>query len=353
MQEGTHGACGMPVHVKCRETAPRIVEHPSDLAARGDQPATLRCRADGVPTPTVTWYRDGQPVGTSRDDAGSPRMLLPGGSLVFLRLKQGTDEGIYTCVATNRLGTATSRNATVSVAALRENFRLQPGDLVATAGQALELPCVAPWGHPEPSVTWKKDGVALDLTSGRHEVSHGKLRVAPARRSDSGAYVCVATNPAGERESRPALVSVLEKPAIVRPPSDMAAATGSTVELACGTQGDPLPWVQWHKERGDLPWGRHEVDREHTLRLYAVSPADSGTYVCTAQSQLGTAAAMAVLRVEGRRRWHPPGWGPSTGDHLWGSARVGGPTPAGARPCPSRPTSTVLGAAEPRPPRVP
>uniref|UniRef100_A0A8B9QJU2 Ig-like domain-containing protein n=1 Tax=Apteryx owenii TaxID=8824 RepID=A0A8B9QJU2_APTOW len=90
--------------------------HPSDLAARGDQPATLRCRADGVPTPTVTWYRDGQPVGTSRDDAGSPRMLLPGGSLVFLRLKQGTDEGIYTCVATNRLGTATSRNATVSVA---------------------------------------------------------------------------------------------------------------------------------------------------------------------------------------------------------------------------------------------
>ncbi|XP_067166127.1 roundabout homolog 4 [Apteryx mantelli] len=280
------------------EAAPRIVEHPSDLAARGDQPAMLRCRADGVPAPAVTWYRDGQPVGTSRDDSGSSRTLLPGGSLVFLRLERGTDEGVYTCVATNRLGTATSRNATVSVAALRENFRLQPGDLVATAGQALELPCVAPWGHPEPSVTWKKDGVALDLASGRHEVSHGKLRVAPARRSDSGAYVCVATNPAGERESRPALVSVLEKPAIVRPPSDTAAAAGSTVELACGTQGDPLPWVQWHKERGDLPWGRHEVDREHTLRLYAVSPADSGTYVCTAQSQLGTAAATAVLRVE-------------------------------------------------------
>ncbi|XP_064380444.1 roundabout homolog 4 isoform X2 [Dromaius novaehollandiae] len=182
--------------------------------------------------------------------------------------------------------------------ALRDNFRLQPGDLVATAGQALELPCVPPWGHPEPRVAWRKDGVPLDVASGRYEVTRGKLRVAQARRSDSGAYVCVATNAAGQRESRPALVSVLEKPAIVRPPSDTAAAAGSTVELPCGTQGDPLPWVQWHKERGDLPWGRHEVDREHTLRLYAVSPADAGTYVCTAQSQLGIVAATAVLRVE-------------------------------------------------------
>ncbi|NWI18432.1 ROBO1 protein, partial [Crypturellus soui] len=58
-------------------------------------------------------------------------------------------------------------------------------------------------------------------------------------------------------------------------------AAGGSVELPCGAQGEPPPWVQWHKERGDLPWGRHEVDAEHTLRLYAVAPADAGTYVCT------------------------------------------------------------------------
>ncbi|XP_009474720.1 PREDICTED: roundabout homolog 4 [Nipponia nippon] len=184
--------------------------------------------------------------------------------------------------------------------ALRDNFRLQPGDLVATAGQALELDCVPPSGHPEPRVTWKKDGVTLDLTGDRYVVTNGKLRVAPARRSDSGLYVCVAANAAGERESRGAHVSVLEKPTIVRRPADAVAVAGSTVELGCGTQGDPAPRVQWHKEHGDLPWGRHEVDREHTLRLYAVMPADAGTYVCTAQSQLGTAAATARLRVEDR-----------------------------------------------------
>ncbi|XP_069737933.1 roundabout homolog 4 isoform X7 [Phaenicophaeus curvirostris] len=185
-----------------------------------------------------------------------------------------------------------------SAAALRDNFRLQPGDLVATAGQALELDCVPPLGHPEPHITWKKDGVTL--TGDRYVVTNGKLRVAPARRSDSGLYVCVAANTAGERESRSAHVSVLEKPAIVQHPGDAAVVAGSTAELGCGVQGDPAPRVQWHKEHGDLPWGRHEVDREHTLRLYAVTSADAGTYVCTAQSPLGTAAATIRLRVEDR-----------------------------------------------------
>lgn len=87
---------------------------------------------------------------------------------------------------------------------------------MAVAGQALELDCVPPSGHPEPRVAWKKDGVTLEPAGHRYVVTKGKLRVAPARPSDSGTYVCVAANAAGERESRGARVSVLGKPRVTR-----------------------------------------------------------------------------------------------------------------------------------------
>lgn len=81
---------------------------------------------------------------------------------------------------------------------------------------------------------------------------------------------------------------------------------------------------------GDLVTRRHEVDRENTLRLYAVTATDAGAYVCTAQSQLGTAAATARLRVEGQRgtsvastatgtQGHLVGGGPCKGSHLTGA----------------------------------
>ncbi|KAI1893572.1 hypothetical protein AGOR_G00125100 [Albula goreensis] len=88
----------------------RIVEHPSDLIVSKGEPATLNCKAEGRPTPTVEWYKDGERVETDRDNPRSQRMLLPSGSLFFLRIVHGRrskpDEGSYVCVARNYLGEA-------------------------------------------------------------------------------------------------------------------------------------------------------------------------------------------------------------------------------------------------------
>lgn len=100
--------------------APRIVEHPSDLIVSKGEPATLNCKAEGRPTPTVEWYKDGERVETDRDNPRSHRMLLPSGSLFFLRIVHGRrskpDEGSYVCVARNYLGEAVSHNASLEVA---------------------------------------------------------------------------------------------------------------------------------------------------------------------------------------------------------------------------------------------
>lgn len=136
-------------------------------------------------------------------------------------------------------------------AVLRDNFRLQPGDLVTTAGQALELDCVPPLGYPEPYITWKKDGVTLDLVGGRYVVTKGKLQVASAQRSDSGLYVCVATNAAGKRESRGARVSVLGKPRVshrrwahhTQPWCNVPAVPLQRSQALCATQAMPRRWL--------------------------------------------------------------------------------------------------------------
>uniref|UniRef100_A0A3B3ZE73 Ig-like domain-containing protein n=1 Tax=Periophthalmus magnuspinnatus TaxID=409849 RepID=A0A3B3ZE73_9GOBI len=100
------------------DTPPRIVEHPSDLIVSKGEPATLNCKAEGRPTPTIEWYKDGERVET--DNPRSQKMLLPSGSLFFLRIVHGRrskpDEGSYVCVARNYLGEAVSHNASLEVA---------------------------------------------------------------------------------------------------------------------------------------------------------------------------------------------------------------------------------------------
>lgn len=102
------------------DSAPRIVEDPSDLIVSKGEPATLNCKAEGRPPPAIEWYKDGERVETDKDDPRSHRMLLPSGSLFFLRIVHGRrskpDEGVYTCVARNYLGEAISRNASLEVA---------------------------------------------------------------------------------------------------------------------------------------------------------------------------------------------------------------------------------------------
>ena len=101
---------------------PRIVEQPENQYGVKNEPATLNCKAEGTPTPMITWYRNGRPVSTANENPSSHRMLLPSGQLFFLRIihnkNNKPDVGVYYCNATNtRTGRSTiSRNATLEIA---------------------------------------------------------------------------------------------------------------------------------------------------------------------------------------------------------------------------------------------
>lgn len=284
--------------------SPEITEHPADLLVPKNEPATLNCHAVGRPDPEITWYKDGQ-----RFDIHKGRHVqLDTGGLFFLKVlhtKKDNDAGVYWCVASNHVGKVTSRNATLEIAVLRDDFRVQPQATRVAEGETALLECQPPRGNPEPVVSWEKDGVPLDpATQHRYRVvDGGSLVISGVRVSDSGEYVCRARNVFGQRESAPATLTVLVSPHLVSSSGTVTGAAGATVELVCRVGGDPPPEVFWRRvdPPGDLPLGRMALEESsQVLRIHHVAPEDQGVYSCQAENPVGSVAANITLNVHSR-----------------------------------------------------
>ncbi|KAH7945573.1 hypothetical protein HPB49_013087 [Dermacentor silvarum] len=184
---------------------------------------------------------------------------------------------------------------------LRDEFRQLPKSVHVAAGDSATLECVPPRGHPEPTVTWFKDGVQVQPGTGRVRLlAQGALLIADVRPSDQGRYVCRAANLLGTRDSPPALLSVHTKPYFVRVPEDVTALAEESVEFECKVNGDPKPTVTWRRKDGKMPVGRAYVQEDKNLHIRNVVPADEGSYVCEIENIVGSTSASAILIVHSR-----------------------------------------------------
>ncbi|XP_061595073.1 roundabout homolog 1 isoform X2 [Cololabis saira] len=288
--------------VRAEEIPPRIVHHPSDVVVNVGNPATLSCRVDGSPKPTIEWLHNGRPLEPAEGDGELHPIVLSDQSLFFLSVVGGrrgeSHEGIYSCIARNSAGTAISRNASLYISVLKEQFSVEPSDVEVAEGEVAVLNCVPPVGHPEPNVMWKKDGLPTNSTDHHYTELSGKLIIAPAEKVHSGAYVCVASNTVGVKESRAARLSVLAKPVLVLKPEDVSVRIGESAHFYCRAKGDPPPAVVWSRERGPLPNGRYLINPDQTLQIHYVTAQDSGKYMCSAANDVGKITASAHLLVE-------------------------------------------------------
>lgn len=86
---------------------------------------------------------------------------------------------------------------------------------------------------------------------------------------------------------------------MIRPPEDVTALVGDTVEFSCSVGGDPLPDVLWRRDApgGTMPLGRVRVLEDRGLRLERITLLDQGRYTCEADNPAGAITATATLIV--------------------------------------------------------
>ena len=273
---GNATSTGATLTVNAALAAPAFTTHPASQSVAPSANVTFTVVVTGNPTPTIQWKKGGV------DIAGQTGLSLT------LNSVQLSDSGsVYTAVATNSQGTATSNGATLTVtaAAVAPSFTTQPTNQTVTSGGNATF-TVAVSGNPTPTIQWKKGGVdivgqtALTLTLNSVQVS------------DSGtSYTAVATNSAGSATSTAATLTVNAStlPAVTTQPVGHTIATGSVVVFNSVFSGGGLTY-QWKK-------GGVNVAGATSAQLVITNSqaSDAGSYTVTATNGSGSATSTAAV----------------------------------------------------------
>ncbi|KAG8436526.1 hypothetical protein GDO86_007581 [Hymenochirus boettgeri] len=259
----------------------------------------LECDARGIPSPTITWYKDGQKL-----LSGPHVTFIEKGKYLRITNSKITDGGMYVCSAVNVAGvTEKSYLVDVYVPARIDGDKKKSQNKKVIAGKSLTLECEA-FGHPFPLITWLKDGVPVEINDNVRILYNGKkLEIRTIMESDHGLFTCVAVNIAGETEIK-YKVSVLVPPFIEdgSDPEDHTVIASSPVELECFFNGTPLPTIVWLKNGIPVEIsGRLRLQTNgQKLLIPSAESSDSGSYQCVVKNEAGSSTKQFNIAVHVR-----------------------------------------------------
>ncbi|XP_064610527.1 LOW QUALITY PROTEIN: basement membrane-specific heparan sulfate proteoglycan core protein-like [Liolophura sinensis] len=115
--------------------------------------------------------------------------------------------------------------------------------------------------------------------------------------SDSGRYVCTATNTYGsERDNTELTVVAVEQVSVrIEEPKTVTVDQGQSVQFVCRGASQVSYTLAWTKRGGSLP--AKALDQNGVLFIPNVQREDSGTYVCTGSNVHGISTDIAILTV--------------------------------------------------------
>ncbi|TKS74334.1 Hemicentin-1 Fibulin-6 [Collichthys lucidus] len=269
---------------------PSIRGGEQEVAVVENSQAQLVCVAEGVPQPSLSWEKDGNPLTESTGEY----TILPSGELV-IDTAQPDDAGSYTCVATNAVG-QDSRTVTLSVHT-HPVFTELLGDVALNKGERLLLACGVS-GNPPPRITWAFNNNIIPVHYD-HMNGHSELVIDRVSKDDSGTYTCVAENNVGTIKSL-GFVYVKEPPIIDGDlHSNRIEPLGGNAILNCEVRGDPLPTIRWSKNGINIKISNRIRQLDNgSLAIYGTVGEDAGNYMCVATNDAGVVERSVTLTLQ-------------------------------------------------------
>ncbi|XP_066593540.1 basement membrane-specific heparan sulfate proteoglycan core protein [Prorops nasuta] len=277
------------------QVEPRVIIRPTYLQVKEGEPVEFNCEASGNPPPQVEWIR--------LHGNMSPEAQFHNG-IWRLPAASKSDEAEYKCIARSELG----EDEKTTILYVQDNpnkpgatsntLIITPAEYEGLAGDTLRLHCTS---SQRGNISWTRGG-GLHLPHTATESRDGILTITNPTISDSGIYVCIATNYRDTETSKTARVTILPRRDVTTIkvlPERQTIAQGSVAEIKCQTNGGEAgTTITWTKYTDAL--GPRAQQHDDILRISNVQIADRGVYVCRVSGPSGSHAASAIIEVEPR-----------------------------------------------------
>ncbi|XP_061583926.1 neural cell adhesion molecule L1-like protein isoform X3 [Cololabis saira] len=252
----------------------------------------LECIAAGIPTPVVEWVKVG-------DQLPSRAKQENHGKLLTIPEAEQEDSGKYMCKAQNPLGVAV-HYFSLTVEEPPE-WLLEPESQLSMIGSDVLIKCSAS-GIPQPTITWRVNGVPLqELPSVSRKVFGDTVVLHNAQASDSAVYQCEASNVHGTLLSNANIqIMNLQPMLLTNGGEEYSAVEGKGVMMDCEVFSSPPSTITWSKDESStsVEGTRFTVHDNGSLEIYSVERGDMGQYTCLAKNTEGSSAIDATLYVK-------------------------------------------------------
>ena len=303
---GGRDSCSADLEVEKEMHAPEFVVQPQGVQIVEGGQARFEAVVSGLPEPEIEWFKDGKLV---RESYRFKLEFDGNRSVLTVKDAKQTDDGEFTCSATNKIGKVSCTiELVVDEAVVAPEFLKRMNNIELYEGDLARFD-VRVSGTPQPDVKWLKNDTALEGEPRYEFLSDDdmhSLELTNCLLSDAGTYRCIAVNEAGQT-SCSAELDVMEKPTSPvftgEPSFPNVIEDGGNILLEANVNGKPTPTVEWVKDDVTLKNSSHfnikADDDKHALTIVGAGPADSGTYKCIANNQGGTSTRTFNVNIEG------------------------------------------------------